>query len=122
IDADGSRWVTQEELSRCQSARDGGVAPEEVRALGAPDDQLSIGEAARLAGVTSRYLRGVARYHEQNREQINEAVTAGRRPRKAYIEAHRGTKNRWLVTREHLAEFLERRRPPAVRVAYDLTL
>src|SRR5690606_33502425 len=31
-------------------------------------------------------------------------------------------KNRWLVTREHLAEFLERRRPPAVRVAYDLTL
>ncbi len=26
------------------------------------------------------------------------------------------------MTREHLAEFLERRRPPAVRVAYDLTL
>jgi len=122
IDADGSRWVTEAELSRCQEAREEGVAPDAVRALGASDDQLSIGEAARLAGVTSRYLRGVARYYEQNSEQIDQSIAAGRRPRRAYIEAHRGTKNRWLVTREHLAEFLERRRPPAVRVAYDLTL
>jgi len=122
IDPDGSRWVTQADLSRCQMARDEGVAPDDVRALGAPDDQLSIGEAARLAGLTVQYLRGAARHHEQNREQIDQSIAAGRRPRKAYIEAHRGTMNRWLVTREHLAEFLERRRPPAVRVAYDLTL
>lgn len=28
----------------------------------------------------------------------------------------------WTVTRERLAEFLDRRRPPAVRVGYDVTL
>jgi conjugative relaxase-like TrwC/TraI family protein len=72
--------------------------------------------------VTTRYLREVARYHELHEAEIGASVAAGRQPRHAYLEAQRGTKNRWLVTREHLAEFLERRRPPAVRVAYDLTL
>jgi conjugative relaxase-like TrwC/TraI family protein len=122
VDSDGSRWVTEAELSRCRIAREEGVAPDAIRSLGAPEDQLSIGEAARLAGVTAQYLRGVARYHEDHCIEIDQAVAAGRQPRHAYLEAHRGTKNRWLVTREHLAEFLERRRPPAVRVAYDLTL
>ena len=122
VDADGSRWVTEAELTRCRLAREEGVTPDAIRSLGAPEDQLSIGEAARLAGVTAQYLRGVARYHEDHSDEIGQAVAAGRQPRRAYLEAHRGTKNRWLVTREHLAEFLERRRPPAVRVAYDLTL
>lgn len=122
VDADGSRWVTETELSRCQLAREEGVTPDAIRSLGAPEDQLSLGEAARLAGVTAQYLRGVARYHEDHSDEIDQAVAAGRQPRHAYLEAHRGTKSRWLVTREHLAEFLERRRPPAVRVAYDLTL
>ncbi len=122
VDEDGSRWVSEEELARCQQARDEGVTPEQVRALGGPEDQLSISDAARLAGVTNRYLRGVARYHEDHPVEIAQSVAAGRQPRRAYLEAHRGTKGRWLVTREHLAEFLERRRPPAVRVAYDLTL
>lgn len=122
VDPDGTRWVSEAELVRCQHARDAGVSAEAVRALGAPGDQLSLGGAARLAGVTNRYLRGVARYHENHQVEIAESVAAGRQPRRAYLEAHRGTKGRWLVTREHLAEFLERRRPPAVRVAYDLTL
>src|SRR3546814_7965842 len=38
------------------------------------------------------------------------------------FRSHRVAKDQWLVTREHLAGFLERRRPPAVRVGYDLTL
>ena len=122
VDADGSRWVTEAELRRCQEARETGASPDEIRSLGARDDQLPIAEAARLVGVTTRYLRGVARHHEHNRTDIDQTIAAGRQPRKAFLEAHRGTKNQWLVTREHLAQFLERRRPPAVRVAYDLTL
>ena len=122
VDPAGSRWVTEVELARCQHSRAEGVSPDQVRALGAPDDQLTIGEAARLAGVTNQYLRGVARYHEDHQTEIAQSVAAGRQPRRAYLAAHRGTKGRWLITREHLAEFLERRRPPAVRVAYDLTL
>jgi len=122
VEADGSRWVRASELERCAHARDVGVDPDRIRALGDAADQLTIPEAARLAGVTNRYLRGIARYHDEHRDEIERSLAAGRHPRRAFLVAHRGTKGRWLVTREHLAEFLERRRPPAVRVAYDLTL
>jgi conjugative relaxase-like TrwC/TraI family protein len=122
IEGDGSRWVRASELERCARARDAGVVPDDVRALGSPDDLLSLAEAARLAGVSTRYLRTVARHHEQHRDQIDRSLAAGRHPRRAFLVADRDPRGRWFVTREHLAEFLERRRPPAVRVAYDLTL
>ena len=76
VDEDGSRWVSEEELARCQQARDEGVTPEQVRALGGPEDQLSISDAARLAGVTNRYLRGVARYHEDHSVEIAQSVVS----------------------------------------------
>lgn len=122
IEGDGSRWVRAGELDRCARARDAGVDPDDVRAIGAPDDQLPLAEAARLVGVTKQYLRGAARHYEEHRVEIERSLSAGRSPRRAFLVAHRDPKGRWLVTREHLAEFLERRRPPAVRVAYDLTL
>jgi len=122
IEGDGSRWVRAGELERCARARDAGVEPADVRALGGPDDQLPLTEAARLAGFTRQYLRGVARHYEENRNEIERSLAAGRRPRRAFLIADRDPRGRWIVTREHLAEFLERRRPPAVRVAYDLTL
>jgi conjugative relaxase-like TrwC/TraI family protein len=122
VEEGGTRWVRASELERCARARDAGVDPNEIRALGDPDDQLTIPEAARLAGVTNRYLRGLARYHDEHHDEIERSIATGRHPRRAFLVAYRGTKGRWLVTREHLAEFLERRRPPAVRVGYDLTL
>jgi conjugative relaxase-like TrwC/TraI family protein len=122
IDPDGSRWVRASELERCAQARDAGIGAGEIRALGHADDQLSMAEAARLVGLTKQYLRGLARYHDEHRAEIDHSTAAGRHPRRAYLVAHRGTNGRWLVTREQLAEFLERRRPPAVRVGYDLTL
>ena len=121
-EADGSRWVRASELERCMRARETGADPNSVRVLGDATDQLTIAEAARLAGVTNRYLRGLARYHEEHRDAIERSLAAGRQPRRAFLVAHRGTRDRWLVLREDLAQFLERRRPPAVRVAYDLTL
>lgn len=122
IAPDGSHWVRASELDRCANARDAGGDPDSVRALGDGRDQLTIPEAARLAGVTNRYLRGVARYHDQHREEIERSLSAGRQPRRAFLVADRGSRDQWLVLREDLAQFLERRRPPAVRVAYDLTL
>ena len=122
VEGDGSRWVRASELARCDRARDAGVDPGEIRALGAPDDHLGLAEAARLIGLTKQYVRGLARYHDEHQVEIERSLAAGRHPRKAFLVAHRGTKGQWLVTREHLAEFLERRRPPSVRVGYDLTL
>ncbi|HWJ64695.1 MAG TPA: MobF family relaxase [Acidimicrobiales bacterium] len=121
-DPDGSRWVALNELTRVEAEFATGVDPESVRASGNDDDQLPIDEAARLAGTTTRYLRNLAKRYEDHRQEIERTLDAGRRPRKAYLVAHRGTRNQWLVTRGNLADFLERRHPPAVRVGYDLTL
>ncbi len=117
-----NRWVTETELSRCEAALQAGTAPDEVAALGPPDELLSIAEAARLAGVTPRYLRRLPQRHETNTETIDAAIAEGRRPRQAYLVAQRGAGRRWLVRRDELASYLDRRQPPAVRVGYDLTL
>lgn len=122
VRADGSRVVTGAELDRCEDARSVGVESSAVSAGGEPDDQLSVTEAARLAGLTSRYIRYVCRAWEDHRSQIESDLAAGRAPRSAYLVAHRGTKNQWIVTRAELAAFLERRNAPAVRVGFDLTL
>jgi len=122
VDANGDRWVTDRELSRCETARAAGVSADQITAAGGADDQLSLKEAARLAGVTAQYLARLARKYDHDRARIDAATAAGRQPRGAHLVAHRGTRGRWLVTRQHLAEFLERRQPPAVRVGYDVTL
>lgn len=120
LDGEG-RWVSEEELSACVAARNTGTDPGAIRALGDDGDQLPIAEAARLAGVTTRYLRQLARRYEEKGPEIERRLAAGRRPRRAYLVAQRGTRDRWLVTRHELVAFLERRTPPAVRVAYDVT-
>jgi conjugative relaxase-like TrwC/TraI family protein len=122
VDLDGSRYVTGTDLSRCIDAREAGTDPATISETGEPDDQFPIAEAARLAGVTSQYMRRLAKYHEDHRDEIALRLEAGRRPTKAYLVAHRGTRSQWLVTRRELVAFLERRRPPAVRVGFDLTL
>jgi conjugative relaxase-like TrwC/TraI family protein len=122
IDTTGNKWVPESELSRCEAGLLTGTAPEQVAALGPPDEVLSIGEAARLAGVTSRYLRRVGQRHETRHPALEAALARGRRPRQAHLVAQRGQGRRWLVRRDELAAFLARRRPPAVRVGYDLTL
>lgn len=122
IDSDGTRWVTAAELARCEVTLADGVDPAALAGAGMPDDQFPLAEAARLAGTTSRYLRTLAGRYEADRERIDAALAAGRRPGKAYLVAYRGTRGQWLVTRRHLTEYLHRRQPPAVRVGYDLTL
>ncbi len=122
VETDGSRWVRASELERCVQAREIGIHPDELRALGQPDDELPITEAARIVGLTPQYLRGLARYHDEHRDEIERSNAAGRHLRRAYLIGHRGTDGGWFVRREDLAAFVERRRPPAVRVAYDLTL
>jgi conjugative relaxase-like TrwC/TraI family protein len=122
VDPAGDRWVTDSELCRCETARAEGVTPAQITAAGADDDLIPLCDAARLIGVTTRYLRRLAVYYEDHRTDIDTTVASGGRVRQAYLIAERGTRNRWFVTRRELAAFVERRRPPAVRVAYDLTL
>lgn len=122
VDEHGTRWVVEHELDRCMSAREHDVDPDLVRALGDEDDLLTIGDAARIAGVTARYLRRLAAAYERDRDRIERRLAAGERPRSAYVVARRGTRDQWLVSRRELVAFLERRTPPAVRVGFDVTL
>jgi conjugative relaxase-like TrwC/TraI family protein len=122
IDGDGARWVPEGELVRVEAARAEGPSPEEIAAGGGIDDLLPLAEAARLAGVSARYLRGLAGRWERHRAEIEQARQEGRSVRRAYVIAWRGTKNRWLIKRSDLAEFVSRRTAPAVRVGFDLTL
>jgi conjugative relaxase-like TrwC/TraI family protein len=122
VESDGSRWVTAEELDRCEQARAIGVEPAMVAGGGEGADQLSVAEAARLAGVTARYLRGLCRRWENHRGDLEAALAEGTDPGRAWVVAHRGTKRQWIITRANLVAFLERRTAPAVRVGYDVTL
>ena len=121
IDGD-SVVVSEDELAKCEEAMAAGASPAEVEAAGDAGDLYSLGEAARIAGVTRRYLRRLAGVHERHRPEIDAAVAAGQPPRRAYLVAERGTRNQWLVSRGELVEFLRRRTTPAVRVGYDVTL
>lgn len=119
---DGTRWVADHELSRCEAERSRGPDLDAVEAAGPPDDLLSLGQAATLTGLTSRYLRTLAGRYEQEREEIDAGLAAGGRPRRAYLIATKNRDGNWRVRRDELVAFLRRRRPPAVRVGFDLTL
>ena len=74
-------------------ARNAGLDPDHLRSLGAEVDQLRRPEAVRLVGLTKQYLRGLARHHEGHRDEIERSIAAGRHPRRAFLVAHRGTKD-----------------------------
>lgn len=121
IDAAGIR-VTEAELERCEESMAVGASAGEVEAAGDAADQFSIAEAARIAGVTPRYLRRLAAGYAKYAAEIDAARDAGRTPGRAYVVAARGTRGQWVVARRDLVGFLRRRTTPAVRVGYDLTL
>ena len=122
VDEQGNRWIAEAELDRFEQARARGPDPDEIAAAGGPADQLSLNEAARLAGVTTQYMRGLCRRYQEHRGEIEQALDDGTNARRAYVVAYRGTKGQWIVKREDLVAFLHRRAAPAVRVGYDLTL
>ena len=122
IDRDGTRWITEQELQRCEAGRAAGPDPDAVAAAGQPADLLTLSEAARVAGLSTRYLRTLCTKWERNRERIEAARTAGKEPQRPFLAAHRGVKGQWLVKRADLVDFLRHRKAPAVRVGYDLTL
>lgn len=122
VDHAGNRWVTEHELARYETAQNTGNTPDEIADAGAPGDLLPLGDAARLVGVTARYLRRAAVRYERNRADVDAAVAAGQPVSAAYLIGERGTRGRWFVTRSELAAFVERRQPTAVRVGFDVTL
>jgi conjugative relaxase-like TrwC/TraI family protein len=89
---------------------------------GDPGQQLALADAARLTGLSTQYLRRVCRAWERSCDQIEATIVAGQRPTVAHLVSSRTHQGSYRVTREELAAFLIRRRPPTVRIGFDLTL
>jgi conjugative relaxase-like TrwC/TraI family protein len=122
IAADGSRWVSETELARCESMRATGPDADAIAAGGNAGDRLPLAEAARLVGVTARYLRGRCAHYEQHHAEIETTLARGDQPAKAFVIGTRNARGAWEITRGELVSFAQRRRPPAIRVGYDITL
>ena len=86
-----------------------------------PDTEMSVGYAAKLVGVNRRYLVKVIANHQQFEF---ESVDVDSRA-KDWLPAHRldptNPKSHWRIRASDLADFVERRQPPAVRIGYDVT-
>jgi TrwC relaxase len=77
VDRDGTRYVSERELSRLQGLLDREVTAEDVLASGDPGDELPIPAAARVVGASPSYLARLCRTYENHRAEITTA--AGRR-------------------------------------------
>ena len=124
VDDNGERWISDAELDRV-AARSANVDAARVLAEGPADEVLSLAQAARLLGVSVRYLQGCARHWEDHHRSIEALEASGLRPGRAWLVATRVGEGRgrpFQVTREEVAAFAERRQRPVVRVGYDVTL
>jgi hypothetical protein len=85
---------------------------------------LSLDEAARIVGVSRRYLQRLAedsRLDAAVRGQQPAGSEAQDAPRQDHLRAEQDpATGRWSVTRDELARFAARREPPTVVIGFDL--
>ncbi len=83
-----------------------------VRSSGSANDELSVSKAARVLGVSARYVRSLCAAGEKS---------ASNRSR-ASLSSRRDESGDYRIRRCALADFVEHRKPPVARVGFDLTL
>jgi TrwC relaxase len=81
VDRDGTRYVSERELSRLRALLDRGATAEDVLAGGEPGDELPIPVAARLVGASPSYLARLCRTYESHGSETTSALAAGETPR-----------------------------------------
>lgn len=114
VEVDGVRYVPDDEITRVLELAATPPTGEAVLADGDPDDMLTTTEAARLLGVTGRYVRRLCA------RTISDP--AGDDDRRARLASTRGDDGNYRIRRADLAELARHRKPPIARVAYDVTL
>ena len=118
-DEDGVRWLTEPGVRSIATALS--ITESQPMSLtGDGQDILGVTGCALITGLSPQYLRrALARWRDHQQEGGIEADFA--RDATAYLIGHR-VGSRWKIRRADLAEFVERRNPPAVRVAFDAVL
>ncbi len=118
-DKDGVRWLTEPGVQAIATAL-GITEPEPLALAGDPQDVLGVTQCALITGLTPQYLRrALACWNDHQQDGGIKADFA--KDTTAYLVGHR-VGSRWKVRRIELAAFVERRNPPAVRVAFDAVL
>jgi len=85
---------------------------------------LTFAEAARVAGVSDRYLRRIAARTERELSSRVGELIAGHPVRvvsKSFLIARRDTSQGWLVDRAELDRFIGTRKPTRTLIGYDVT-
>ncbi len=116
VSIDGQTFIPDAEITRHLERAARPPTADEVLADGPGDEHLTVAQAARLLGVTPRYVRRLCA-NGGKRAKDDRAVTS--------LPAQRigsGERARYLIRRDDLAEFVRRRKPPVARVGFDLTL
>lgn len=113
VTVDGVRYVPDSEITRVLELAATPITAEDVLAGGDVDDVLSTTEAARLLGVTGRYVRCLC----QRTASRNDGDDG-----QARLASTRGADGAYRIRRSDLAEFARTRKPPVARVGYDVTL
>ena len=118
-DEDGVRWLTEPGVHSIATAMNI-TEPQPLALAGDGEDILGVNDCALITGLSPQYLRrAVARWRDHQTEGGIETDFA--KDTTAYLIGHR-VGSRWNVRRADLAAFVERRNPPAVRVAFDAVL
>lgn len=121
--ADRSRWLTAAGLAELAAALD--VDPAErhgavLAGLAAAPEELTTGEAAALTGTTEQHIRQIIAEWVEHGTAIEAGEAGLALPwKRAWLPARR-EQGRWQIARDDLVAYWERRRPPAVRQAYDV--
>ena len=124
IDPDGGRWLTDDGLDQLielhiERLSESGYRDVRDQLAGAPAE-LTTTEAARLTGTSERHIRKIIDEWLTNQDAIAAGDAGQQLPHKrAWLPARRHGK-RWLINRDDLIAYWERRQPPAVRQAYDV--
>jgi len=104
--------VPDGEVARLLEAASSPIDAAAVRLTGSADDELSVSQAARLLGVSARYVRRLC--------------AAGEKPEsnrsRPSLSSGRDRSGDYRIRRADLADFAGRRKPPVARVGFDLTL
>ena len=124
IDPDGDRWLTGDGLDQLielhiERLSESGYGDVRDQLAGAPAE-LTTAEAAPLTGTSERHIRKIIDEWADHQADIEASQAGQRLPHKrAWLPARRSGK-RWLIGRDDLIAYWERRQPPAVRQAYDV--
>lgn len=120
VELDGVRYVPASEVQRWLDLTQAGVSSDAVARTGPADETLTVAEAAQLMGVSRQYIRRLCLAYSKDPVAFDAGEGTGEWIRSTLVSD--GDRPHYEIRRGDLGEFAARRKVPAVRCGFDLTL